>query len=294
VVLKFDNSWRFSPPEDGTLLRKAMPREAISEFMGLVAKIATQGDRQSVLEHFKIHFSSATGETHYKSSNAGWAESDLRSLMDNAASNAPLFIEAFYDACEALRNRHPEWYVPEIQQVNFILTRHEIGYEVRPPDLVFRENSGLLVPVPPKPPTLAETAAEVFQKSITRSEQLLMEGREREAVQELLWLLESVTTAFRGLETESGKIEGKYFNQIVRDLRNKHPGTTLERVLDWTSNLHGYLSSPTGGGIRHGLDLDKGVALGPREGRLFANLIRSYLSYFLAAHAALKERSDGA
>ena len=42
--------------------------------------------------------------------------------------------------------------------------------------------------------------------------------------------------------------------------------------------LHGYLSSPTGGGIRHGVDLREGLALQLDEAQLYCNLIRSYLT----------------
>ena len=84
-----------------------------------------------------------------------------------------------------------------------------------------------------------------------RAEQLLLQGHPREAVQELLWLLETISTAFRGVETESGTVAGKYFNQIARDLRAKNHGTTLDRVVDWVTTLHGYLSSPSGLSLIH-------------------------------------------
>ena len=87
--------------------------------------------------------------------------------------------------------------------------------------------------------------------------------------------------------TQSGKIEGKYFNQIVRDLRAKRTGTTLERVLDWITAMHGYLSSPTGGGARHGTDLGRGVYLDISEARLFCTLTRSYISFLLAEYESL-------
>jgi hypothetical protein len=54
--------------------------------------------------------------------------------------------------------------------------------------------------------------------------------------------------------------------------------------LDWTTSLHGYLSSPTGGGVRHGIDLKSGVAIDPTEARLFCNLIRSYFGFLIAQH----------
>jgi hypothetical protein len=73
-------------------------------------------------------------------------------------------------------------------------------------------------------------------------------------------------------------------------LRDIDPGGNLRRVLDWIGGLHGYLSSPTGGGVRHGLDLDAGVPISDNEARLFCNLIRSYLSFLLVEHQRLVRR----
>lgn len=284
MVLKFKGAWRFEPPENGHYSNKTIPDSAVEDFFAIIKKVATQGRRQQVLEHFKGHFCTVIGTTHVWSSDEGWAETDLKSYMDNAADNAPLFIEAFFDACEELRKHNPEWFLPENTLINQILSKHDIGYEVRPPDLILRENEVAPVPVQDCPPTLADRALNLFHQSLNRSEELLSEGRHREAVQEILWLLETVTTAFKGIETEFGTVEGKYFNQIVRDLKSKQSGTTLDRVLDWVTSVHGYLSSPTGGGVRHGLDLKKGVELSRNEARLFCNLIRSYLSFLLAEH----------
>ena len=146
------------------------------------------------------------------------------------------------------------------------------------------------IPVATSPLTLTQRAVLILKKSLTRSEELLLQGRGREAVQEILWLLETVTTAFRGVETFTGTVEGKYFNQIVRELRGIEPGSTLNRVLGWVAALHSYLSSPTGGGVRHGLDLDEGVPIGDNEARLFCNLIRSYLSFLIMEHQRLTMR----
>ena len=66
--------------------------------------------------------------------------------------------------------------------------------------------------------TIAERSAELLQNSLQRAQELLDQGRGREAVQETLWLLETITTAFRGLETSAGTVEGNYFNRIVREL----------------------------------------------------------------------------
>ena len=289
MALKFNNAWRFNPPEDSAFRNKTIPVGAIDEFFGLVSRVATQGSRQSILEHFKGEFASAAGSTHTRSSNASWAATDLENYMRSVAENAPLFIEAFYDACVWLSRRNPDWWVPDDSLINRVLKKHDSGYEIRPPDLVLLETPETIVPVPEPPPTLAEKAIDVFQASLQRSEQLLTENRPREAVQEILWLLETAATAFGGLETHSGTVAGKYFNQIVRDLRAKHPGTTLDRVLEWVTNVHGYLSSPTGGGVRHGLDLNAGVELSQNDARLYCNLIRSYLAYLLTEHERLSK-----
>jgi hypothetical protein len=168
--------------------------------------------------------------------------------------------------------------------------------------LVLIEQAGakakeVVVAVPDRPPTLAEQAVEVFQRSVHRSEELLSQGgHDREAVQEILWLLETAATAFRSVDTDTGTIEGKYFNQIVRELRQQaQRGTSLDRILDWMTALHGYLSSPAGGGVRHGLDLNRGVEVSHSEARLFCNLIRSYLAFLLTEHErlAMTDRPSG-
>jgi hypothetical protein len=250
-------------------------------------KVTTQGDRQEGLEHFKGHFCSAAGASHSWSSSASWAETDLWTYAREAAANAPLFIEAFYDACSLFGGDDPDAWAPDADTINEILTRHRIGYVIRPPRLEPREETTTMVTVATPPPTLAERAVTILQESLNRSEELLAQGRGREAVQESLWLLETVATAFRGVETATGTVEGRYFNQIVRELRNIAPGGTLNRVLDWVGGLHGYLSSPTGGGVRHGLDLNTGVPISDDDARLFCNLIRSYLSFLLVEHQRL-------
>jgi len=165
---------------------------------------------------------------------------------------------------------------------------HDAGYQIQPPDLV-SQNPQEAIEVPQEPPSLDQQAQEIIQQSLKQSEQLLSEGRDRQAVQEILWLLETVSTAFQGLDVESGTVQGKYFNKIADDLRKHHKGKILDQVLVWVTTLHGYLSSPTGGGIRHGTDLRTGIVIQPNEARLFCNLIRSYISYLMAEHARLSK-----
>lgn len=239
-----------------------------------------------MLEHFKSYFANAFGSATGWSSSESWAESDLDRCMRNAADNAPLFIEAFYDACETLKANHPEFAMPDIGRMNRVLSENGASYEIQPPDLINR-NPQVAIATPERVASLDEQAQELIQKSFSESEKLLAEGRDRPTVQEILWLLETVSTAFQGMGSGAGTVQGKYFNKIAEDLRRQHKGKTLEMVLNWTTALHGYLSSPTGGGIRHGTNLNAGIALQPNESRLFCNLIRSYISFLIAEHERL-------
>lgn len=122
--------------------------------------------------------------------------------MDARASNAPLLIENFFDGWEAFGSGTDSWFVPDPAFINQILAKHNIGYEIRPPDLVARETAGPTIAVPTPAPTMAERARDILDKSLRRSEELLSGGHPREAVQEVLWLLETVATAFKGIDTD--------------------------------------------------------------------------------------------
>ncbi len=143
------------------------------------------------------------------------------------------------------------------------------------------------IALPERAPSLDEQAQELINRSLEESEKLLLEGRDRQAVQEILWLLETVATAFKGLDAGASTVQGEYFNKIAADLRRHNRGTTLDQVLGWITTLHGFLSSPTGGGIRHGTDLKAGIATDPSEARLFCNLTRSYIHFLLTEHERL-------
>jgi hypothetical protein len=278
-MLKFNGAWRFDSPG-------AVPAGVVREFAALLGKIAAQGNQKGVLEHFKRYFAGAAGTTASYSSSTSWAGADLDDYMNQAAHNAPLFIEAFYDACEALKAR--DFAVPDVARMNRVLFDCKAGYEIRPPDLISGKAQVPII-VPERPSSLDEQAQDIIQKSLKDSEQLLAEGRYRPAVQEILWLLETVSTAFRGIDLGGGTVQGKYFNKIADDLRRHSKGNILDQVLNWTTTLHGYLSSPTGGGIRHGADLKADIVIQPNEARLFCNLIRSYITFLMAEHERLSK-----
>lgn len=84
-------------------------------------------------------------------------------------------------------------------------------------------------------------------------------------------------------------MSGKYFTTIIKELRADKRGTHQDRIFEWIERLHGYLSAPTGGGVRHGQDLAEGIAMNFNEAFLYCNLIRSYITYLLEEHQRLKE-----
>ena len=274
-MLKYNNSWRYDSPG-------SIPDGVHYEFMEIIIKAAR--GKQEVLEHFKKYYASALGLTSYRSSNASWADTDLQNYMTQAKENAPVFIEAFHDACKELKASGQNVPIPETRYINRILAKHMAGYTIDPPNLI-ASSAGIKAEPPKIPLSLDQKAQNIIQTSFNEAQKLLIEGKGRQAVQELLWLLETVSTAFQGLDQgDSSTIQGKYFNKIIDEIRRNQRGTAFERVIEWIKSLHGYLSAPTGGGVRHGMDLKEGVVMSTEEAKLYCNLIISYISFFLAEY----------
>lgn len=278
MSLNFPTDWRYESPGE-------IPREVINTFWDMIGTIARQRDRWNTLEHFKFYFAAAAGRSSSHSSSESWAETDLDDEMRLAARNAPCFIEAFYDACKALNDESLQ--LPGINRINRILANHQIGYEIHPPNLTQVHTHAPIAP-PERITTIHAAAHDQLRESWIAAEKLLNGGQNRQAVHEMLWLLESIATEFDGLRLDDAtKIKGNYFNKIANDLRQHQRGTTLEQVLGWIKNLHGYLSSPTGGGVRHGAKLREGIGITPHDARLYCNLIRSYIVYLIGEHERL-------
>jgi hypothetical protein len=282
TILNFNGAWRFTSPGQ-------IAAGVSSDFYTLIGKVVAQGNRRQLLEHFKAYFAGAAGMVSNWSSDEGWADTDLQRYMDQATENAPLFIEAFYGACESLRTRD-DIHTPDIAMINQILAKHDAGYKIELPDLVVLRGQPAIA-VEALPLSLDELAQNVIQGSLQQSQDYLAAGQHRQAVQEILWLLETVSTLFQGLTIGTDTVEGKYFNTIADELRSHQKGTTLERSLTWAKTLHGYLSSPTGGGVRHGASLRADVSMRENEARLFCNLIRSHIVFLLAEHSRLSRRN---
>src|SRR6185312_17103138 len=107
-MLKFDSSWRYESPGE-------IPNGVEGDFIEIIRKIAN--GKQEVLETFKDHFAAVSGHFNSWSSSSSWADTDLCRFMDDAANNAPLFIEAFYKGWYELKEKG-EYHVPDIQYIN--------------------------------------------------------------------------------------------------------------------------------------------------------------------------------
>ena len=187
-----------------------------------------------------------------------------------------------------LKAREPKWYVPGEKDLNKLFRQHNVGYEIREGKLLLKDAGIPDVHVESRTESLDEKSNRIISTSLLKADELLSTGDGKGAVLEILWLLETVSTAFRGISTESTTVEGKYFNTIVKDLKAAVHGSVLEKALDWATSLHGFLSSPTGGGARHGLDLKDGFEPTLSESRLFVNLSRSYIGFLLSEHFRMK------
>lgn len=267
-----------------------MPDGAVEAYVGLIGQIASQRVPKVIKERFKQAFCTAGSIPYYPSSSDRFIDEDLRSAAYAAAPNAPVFIDAFDTVLNGLQRQDPALGVPDDTHVNRLLAEHEVGFRIERPRLV-AASAEFDVPVPTGPLSLDEEARNLILRSLTESERALGENRLLDAVQNVLWLLETFSTAFRNPNLTGGPIQQSYFNKIINRLREK--GDTnghQSRILDWMMDLHGYLSAPAGGGVRHGTDISRGRPLDADEARLFCNLARSYLVYLISEYERLARR----
>lgn len=256
-----------------------LPDACVEDFFVLLRTAARQGNNWQILEHFKSSFGSIG-----RSSDSTWALTDLRMAMDEAAENAPSFLAALWKGLQDLKSIDPALPLPDENVLNGYLKKHDVPYLIKPPHLLpSHQVSAPPVNVPEI--GIDERTRLLVNATLEQADRFLAEGKPRQAVQEVLWLLETVTTAFEGKEVSGGTVEGKYFNKIIRDLAHKSDRGLFVQAGNWMERLHGYLSSPTGGGVRHGTSLSKGADINLNEAVLICNLTRSYIGFLLTALA---------
>jgi len=264
-----------------------MPDGGVEAYIGLIGQIASQRIPKSIKERFKQAFCAVGAIPYYASSSDRFIDEDLRAAAYAAATNAPLFIDAFDTVVGGLQRQDSALGVPDDAHLNRVLAEHHAGFRIDRPRLISTTGE-FDVSVITQPLSLDEQARNLVLNSLTESERALAENRLLDAVQNVLWLLETFSTAFRNPNLSGGPIQQSYFNKIVYRLREKGDANGHQsRILDWMMELHGYLSAPAGGGIRHGTDLASGRPLDPDEARLFCNLTRSYLVYLISEYERL-------
>jgi hypothetical protein len=286
-MLNFNPAWRLNPPADDELHHGEIPWQAVEDFSQLIRAIAVGDFRRDIWEHFKRGFSGPARREFWRSTNAGFAEQDGLAYMQEAARNPPMFLEALYDCWTSLQQQRPQQIPPILDNINRLLAAHQIGYRVNPPTLEILGEAPALVEVAIPPATMAERARDVIRASLNSAAGHLENGDDRAAVMESLWLLDSITTLFSGMNLPQGQVNGNYFNTIVTDLRRLEVGGALPHALRWMETMYGYLSAPRGGQIRHGMHLSDDIQLNRNEARLYCNLIRSYIEYLLGEHERL-------
>ncbi len=160
-MLQFEPTWRFTSPG-------AAPRGVVNAFYTFIERVAAQGNVWQNVERFKACFGAAG-----RSSSVSWAWSDLNDAMFRASDNAPLFIEAFYDACAERRDMGLA--VPDLGLINRMPAEEDAGYEIRPPHLIATK---AYAPIEvPRTLSLAEQARPLIEESLTASERLMNEGQ---------------------------------------------------------------------------------------------------------------------
>ena len=224
AMLEFEGNWRFESPGP-------VERQVESAFRQLIDNICGQGRRKGILERFKSHFAAAAGVPHHTSSDESWASTDLDRVMSEAAENGPLFIEAFYKACDELERAHPHMEMPGVGRINRILSGAGSGFQIDPPRLI-ASRAHVPIAVPDEAPSLDMQAKAAIEEALEASVRALSEGNGRQAVQEVLWLLETFSTAFRSEKILEGSIHGRYFNKIIEELR-RHGGGHQKQILQW-------------------------------------------------------------
>jgi hypothetical protein len=79
--------------------------------------------------------------------------------------NAPVFIEAFWDACEDLRIRDPAMVLPDAARINRVLLDADAGYQLDPPRLV-AARVHIPISVPEAPPSLDVQAQAIINQAL--------------------------------------------------------------------------------------------------------------------------------
>jgi len=279
--MKYPPAWRFAPPKDTDRVNSTVPEEALEELLRLASRAAGlhPRGREAGLEHMKHSISATSGRGYSPSSSESWAETDLRRLLEGLKDEPPVLIEGIVTGCRSITDSEGRSILDDPTPINRIMEKFGMGYRISGDEILLGES----IPPPtvePVPSLIEQTAAELG-KAWKRADQLLDEGHPDEAVAKIWFVLESILTVFRGLKVGDQTVEGAYFNKVVHSLKGTEIDPTFKMVLDLASRVHGQLSDPSTGRLRHGSEL--GIPpISPQEGRFLVGFAKS-LGYYICS-----------
>jgi hypothetical protein len=252
--LKYPAAWRFGPPRSSGSLTDSLPPGAVDGLVkfAMIAAGAHASGRDRGLEHMKRSISEATGGSYYPSSSESWAETDLRLYVEEGRKNPPALIDGIVTGCRDTPVGTGEGLLFDPGPINAMLRTHGVGYEVVGDEL--RLSSLVGMPESTPAPSLLDNTQAELGVAWKRADELLSSGHPDEAVSKIWFVIESLLVAFRGLTIDGKMVEGSYFNEIVKSLRRRDLDPMFKMVLEIATRVHGQLSDPATGGIRHGRD----------------------------------------
>lgn len=186
---------------------------AAQEFLNYARRVSSPNGRKSVLEEFKRAFCRVSGEPYNSSSSEGWAESDLIAAADKAAENAPGFVQAFVEACEALQRAGAV--VPDHALINHVLGQHHVPFRIENGELI--PSSSFVAP-----PETRQDAASIASRAFSEAAGLVKTGQAPSAIDRIhtalhAYLLEICTSA--GIAVGNDPTTA----QVFKLLRDSHP-----------------------------------------------------------------------
>lgn len=210
---------------------------AVQDFITLARKASSSNiSRQQIIEKFKEYLAIASGDQYAKSSSLSWAESDLEFHAERAASDAPGFISAFCDACEALEN----WgvAVPGHQYVNNILEKHAVPYRVIDNQLVTTDDH-----ISPPDPVIG-TAESTVSRALADAKTLLGHSDASSAIDRAHTALHGYLLELCGSASIQIEIDAP-LSKVFKTLRQSHPALAPEgpRSSDVTKILQSFAAS---------------------------------------------------
>jgi hypothetical protein len=291
MPLGFPTAWRFSAPKVGPNNSSALPPAALEELARLAIQLAgfSFAGTWVGLETFKKHLYPAAGVAyHGKSSDEGWAETDLRSVITELQGQPPLLIEGLVTAGRVLTDKSGEPLLSDAEPLNAILRKYNFGLRVTGDKL---EPTSEVNPDAFAVPPLIERRSAELSELWGRSEQLLAEGRNREAAAASWTVVESVLLVFKGRTVGGAVVDGNHFNKIVKSLKNNarfdaELEPVFEQAVRLAERLQDYLSNPDTGGVRHGFGLDS-APKSAHEARLLIDFAKGLARYICSEYDRL-------